>query len=161
LAVDAIRKTALAGAALGRPAAEPERLRALAAGLARDIDARLRLEDGRYVDGIHADGRRSDGLSQIANAYPLAFGLVDGPSPGRAWRAWPFGRPWPTWPRRRAACPPSAASWTSPGSGRAAATWRSGSASRPTWRRTSSCPVWRGGSGPAATSSSSLRPDRR
>jgi alpha-L-rhamnosidase len=86
LAADALRKTALAGAALGRPAGERERLLALAAGLAGRIDAWLRREDGLYVDGLHADLRRSDGVSQIANAYPLAHGLVDGPSRDRVGR---------------------------------------------------------------------------
>jgi alpha-L-rhamnosidase len=86
LAVDALRTTAMAGAALDRPAGGRERLVAHAADLAADIDARLRREDGIYVDGLHADLRRSDGVSQIANAYPLALGLVDGPSRERVGR---------------------------------------------------------------------------
>ncbi|HXM53931.1 MAG TPA: alpha-L-rhamnosidase C-terminal domain-containing protein, partial [Candidatus Dormibacteraeota bacterium] len=83
LAVDAMRKTTLAAAALGRPAPG---LRAAAADLARAIDARLRREDGIYVDGLHAGGRRSEGTSQIANAYPLAYGLVHPAARGRVGR---------------------------------------------------------------------------
>jgi len=86
LAVDALRRTAMAAAALDRPAGERERLVAHAADLAGEIDARLRREDGLYVDGLQADLRRSDGVSQIANAYPLAHGLVDGPSRDRVGR---------------------------------------------------------------------------
>ncbi len=71
LAVDALRSTARQATALGRPRAEIDALTADADALVTAINARLRRPDGIYVDGLG-----SANASQIANAYPLAYGLT-------------------------------------------------------------------------------------
>lgn len=76
LAVDALKRTADAAAALGRPADEVQALRKDAADLTADINAQLRRPDGIYVDGLEEDGSQSAHASQIANAYAVAFGVA-------------------------------------------------------------------------------------
>ncbi|MBE2213989.1 MAG: family 78 glycoside hydrolase catalytic domain [Opitutaceae bacterium] len=49
-----------------------------AASLRDAINTRLVLPDGRYSDGLKADGTLSPHASQQANMLPLAFGLVPG-----------------------------------------------------------------------------------
>lgn len=66
---------------LGR-VGEGEVWRAKAGALAEAMNARLRRADGLYHDGLHADGRASDSVSQHANLFPLALGFVPADSRG-------------------------------------------------------------------------------
>ncbi len=76
MAVDALDRTANAGAALGRPASELAGLRASASSLTTAINARLTRADGTYVDGLEADATPSHSASEHANAEALAFDVV-------------------------------------------------------------------------------------
>jgi alpha-L-rhamnosidase len=48
----------------------------LAEGLKTAINERLVNAEGLYVDGLYADGKQSTHISQHANMFPLALGLV-------------------------------------------------------------------------------------
>lgn len=50
--------------------------RAKANALAAAINTRLLNTDGVYIDGLHADGTPSSHVSQHANMFPLALGIV-------------------------------------------------------------------------------------
>jgi alpha-L-rhamnosidase len=76
LAVDVFRRVAAMAQALGRPSTEATAELTRAAQLTRAIQSRLRRPDGVFVDGLEANGTPSRHVSQIANAYALAFGLV-------------------------------------------------------------------------------------
>jgi alpha-L-rhamnosidase len=75
LAVDVMRSTALAAAALERPA-DAEAYRERAGQLALAINTRLRRADGLYVDGLDANQAQSPHVSQHANSYPVAFDVA-------------------------------------------------------------------------------------
>lgn len=76
LAVDVLRTTAWQGEVLGVPGSVTDDLRSEADRLIAAINARLRREDGVYVDGLYQNGTPSPHTSQIANAYALAFDVV-------------------------------------------------------------------------------------
>lgn len=76
LAVDVFRDVAAAGRALRRPASEVTTQLSRATKLVTAINARLRRDDGIYIDGLHQDGAKSTHASQQANAYALAAGIV-------------------------------------------------------------------------------------
>lgn len=81
-AIDTLEQTANAAQALGRPDRETHKIRATAEGLRQAVNQHLRRkDDDLYIDGLHADGSPSPNASQMANVYPLAFGLV--PEDGR------------------------------------------------------------------------------
>jgi alpha-L-rhamnosidase len=75
LAVDLMRSTASAAAALARPAAEATTYRTRADQLTSAINARLRRADGVYIDGS-TGAVQSTHASQHASSYALAFGIV-------------------------------------------------------------------------------------
>jgi alpha-L-rhamnosidase len=56
--------------------ADRDAYQALAEEIKTTINAKLVNPDGLYVDGLYADGRQSGHISQHANMFPLALGLV-------------------------------------------------------------------------------------
>jgi alpha-L-rhamnosidase len=62
-------------AELGNPA-DREAYHTLAEEIKTSINAKLVNPDGLYVDGLYADGKQSSHISQHANMFPLALGLV-------------------------------------------------------------------------------------
>ena len=75
-AVSVFREVADLARALGKPASEQRTEQARADQLTAAIKARLRRPNGVLVDGLEANGQQSAHVSQIANAYALAWGLV-------------------------------------------------------------------------------------
>jgi alpha-L-rhamnosidase len=76
LGVDVLRKVALAGEAIGRPAAEVQSYVADADALADRMNETLRRPDGTYVDGLLADGSQSTHAGQHATSYAVALGIA-------------------------------------------------------------------------------------
>ncbi len=76
LAVDVMRNTAAAAAALGRPAGEREKYAERATELTTAINARLRRPDGIYVDGLREESSQSSHASQHANSFAIAYGVA-------------------------------------------------------------------------------------
>lgn len=76
LGVDVLRKVALVGEAIGRPAAEVRAYRADADALAERMNATLRRPDGTYVDGLLDDGSQSPHAGQHATSYAVALGIA-------------------------------------------------------------------------------------
>jgi alpha-L-rhamnosidase len=76
LAVDDFRRVAAMAAVLDKPAGERRTQTARADALTAAMRKRLERPDGVFVDGLRADGTRSTHVSQQANAYALAFGIV-------------------------------------------------------------------------------------
>jgi alpha-L-rhamnosidase len=75
MAVEDFRRAAVMAQALGKSGEnvdESER----ASSLTGSIRAQLERPDGLFVDGLRADGARSTHVSQQANAFALAFGIV-------------------------------------------------------------------------------------
>ena len=76
LGVDVLRKVALIGEELARPAEELAALRSDADELAARMNQTLRRADGTYVDGLLADGTQSAHAGQHATSYAIAFGIA-------------------------------------------------------------------------------------
>lgn len=76
LGVNVLRTTALMAAELGRPEAETEAYDADADAIADRMNEVLRQADGRYHDGIRADGTASPHAGQHATSYAIAFGIA-------------------------------------------------------------------------------------
>ncbi len=57
-------------------AADRDAYQALAEEIKTSINAKLVNANGLYVDGLYADGKQSSHISQHANMFPLALGLV-------------------------------------------------------------------------------------
>ena len=76
LGANVFRRTADAGAALGRPAAEVAVHRRRQVQLTAAVNRHLTRGDGMYVDGIDGSGARTAQASQDANACALAYGVV-------------------------------------------------------------------------------------
>jgi alpha-L-rhamnosidase len=76
LAVDDLRRVAAIAQALGRPASESAALNVRADALTSAIRKLLERPDGVFVDGLLANGTPSAHVSQQANAFALAFGIV-------------------------------------------------------------------------------------
>jgi alpha-L-rhamnosidase len=76
LAVDVMRNTAAAAAALGRPAGESEAYAKRAGELTTAINARLRRPDGIYVDGLGEGNVQSSHASQHATSHAIAYGVA-------------------------------------------------------------------------------------
>jgi alpha-L-rhamnosidase len=75
LAVEALRSTATAATALGKPASEASQYAARADTLLAAINAKLRRADGMYIDGT-TGAAPSTHASELANAYAIAFDVV-------------------------------------------------------------------------------------
>ncbi|ASO20813.1 Bacterial alpha-L-rhamnosidase [Actinoalloteichus hoggarensis] len=75
-AVEVLRRTADMAEVLRRPAAEAEGYRRSESALVDAMNERLRDADGLYVDGLHADGTRSEHRGQHATSYAIAFGIA-------------------------------------------------------------------------------------
>lgn len=76
LGVDVLRKVAMVGKAIGRPAGEVRSYVADADALAGRMNATLRRPDGTYVDGLLADGSQSAHAGQHATSYAVALGIA-------------------------------------------------------------------------------------
>ncbi len=76
MAVDDFRRVAAMATALGKPASESASEAKRADDLTASIRRRLERADGVFVDGLRGDGTPSPHVSQQANAYALAFGIV-------------------------------------------------------------------------------------
>jgi alpha-L-rhamnosidase len=76
MAVEDFRRAALMAQALGMTSNENITESDRAASLTTTIRARLERPDGLFVDGLRSDGTRSTHVSQQANAFALAFGIV-------------------------------------------------------------------------------------
>ena len=76
LGIEVFRDVANAARALHRPTLEVKAQQARADSLTKAVNERLRRPDGLYVDGLHQDGTKSPHVSQQANAYALAAGIV-------------------------------------------------------------------------------------
>ncbi len=75
-AVDVMRNSAAAAAALGRPAGESEAFAQRASELTAAINSRLRRPDGIYVDGLREGNVQSEHASQHASSHAIAFGIA-------------------------------------------------------------------------------------
>jgi len=73
LAYDVFRRVGEMARVLGRPPEEVAVQDARGRALGTAIDAHLRLADGVFVDGLHADGTPSAHSSQLANAYGVVY----------------------------------------------------------------------------------------
>ncbi|WP_051217681.1 family 78 glycoside hydrolase catalytic domain [Nocardioides insulae] len=76
LGVDVLRTVGRIAEELGKPAEEASSFSADADALAEAMNAKLRREDGVYVDGILADGSQSPHAGQHATSYAVAFGIA-------------------------------------------------------------------------------------
>ncbi|MFE7226799.1 family 78 glycoside hydrolase catalytic domain [Nocardioides sp. NPDC057577] len=76
LGVDVLRKVAVIGEELDRPAEEVAALDSDADALAARMNQTLRKADGTYVDGLLADGTQSAHAGQHATSYAIAFGVA-------------------------------------------------------------------------------------
>jgi alpha-L-rhamnosidase len=76
MAVEDFRRAALMAQALGRPSAESTTESQRASSLTTSIIKGLERPDGLFVDGQRSDGTPSTHVSQQANAYALALGIV-------------------------------------------------------------------------------------
>lgn len=76
LGVDVLRTVGRIAQELDRPQAEADAFTADADALAEAINAKLRREDGVYVDGILADGTQSTHAGQHATSYAVTFGIA-------------------------------------------------------------------------------------
>jgi alpha-L-rhamnosidase len=76
LGVEVLRRTADMAEVLGRPDTEGQTYRQAEGDLVDTMNARLRAEDGIYVDGLHADGTQSDHKGQHSTSYAIAFGIA-------------------------------------------------------------------------------------
>jgi alpha-L-rhamnosidase len=75
MAVEDFRRAAVLAQALGKSGDHTDES-ARASSLTTSIRGRLERPDGLFVDGLRADGTRSTHVSQQANAFALAFGIV-------------------------------------------------------------------------------------
>jgi alpha-L-rhamnosidase len=75
LAVEVMRATAAAAAALARPASEVTTYSSRGDQLTTSINTRLRRADGLYIDGATGN-TPSTHASQLANSYAVAFGVA-------------------------------------------------------------------------------------
>ncbi|MFW6773463.1 family 78 glycoside hydrolase catalytic domain [Nocardioides sp. CPCC 205120] len=76
LSVDVLTRVAEMGELLGEDAADVAALRTARDELVDRMNATLRREDGRYVDGLLADGSQSPVAGQHATSYALAFDVA-------------------------------------------------------------------------------------
>ncbi|MDQ1476579.1 MAG: alpha-L-rhamnosidase [Actinomycetota bacterium] len=76
MAVEDFRRAALMAQALRMPSSENTTESQRASSLTLSIIKELERADGLFVDGLRSDGTRSTHVSQQANAYALAFGIV-------------------------------------------------------------------------------------
>ncbi|WP_181407501.1 family 78 glycoside hydrolase catalytic domain [Nocardioides sambongensis] len=76
LGVDVLRTVGRIAEELGKPAAEVDAFTADADALAAAMNAKLRREDGVYIDGIVADGSQSTHAGQHSTSYAIAFGIA-------------------------------------------------------------------------------------
>ncbi|MGW5364050.1 family 78 glycoside hydrolase catalytic domain [Actinopolymorpha pittospori] len=74
--VGVLRDVAYLGRVLGRPEAESASYDEQADRLAEAVNRRLLRPDGRYADGLHADGTPSEQAGQHATSFALAFGIA-------------------------------------------------------------------------------------
>lgn len=76
VAVNDFQLVAAMAQALGQPASESEAETSRANALAAAIRTHLERRDGVFIDGLRSDGTPSTHVSQQANAFALAFGIV-------------------------------------------------------------------------------------
>lgn len=76
LGANVFRRAAQMAAVLDKPDAEVAALREHEATVREGMNTHLLRDDGVYVDGLKSDGSTSSHVSQHANAFPLALGLV-------------------------------------------------------------------------------------
>lgn len=76
LGVDVLRTVGRIAEELGKPAEEVESYTTDADALADAMNAKLRREDGVYIDGIMADGSQSTHAGQHSTSYAIAFGIA-------------------------------------------------------------------------------------